>query len=227
MPIIVTVDLRHRFGPARDQGQRPTCLAFATSDAHASLRQEWEPLSCEYLFFKAQGRAGKPPTAGASLVTMLDALRFDGQPAEVDWPYLLESPNELSDWLPPDPVGPLYRRNGKRDEGNLSVLRKYLDAGVPIILMSYLSASFYRPTEEAVVAPAADEVPDHNARHAVIAVGYGSWNGQIAILVRNSWGANWGEKGYAWLTEAFLASRLFCAAILMESVDVSADPVAA
>jgi len=35
MAIDVVCDIRHRFGPARDQGMRPTCLAFAVSDAHA------------------------------------------------------------------------------------------------------------------------------------------------------------------------------------------------
>jgi hypothetical protein len=76
--ITVSVDLRPLFGPARNQGPRPTCLAFAASDAHAALRSGWAPLSCEYAFYHAQRRAGRPPSKGALLSSMLDAPRQDG-----------------------------------------------------------------------------------------------------------------------------------------------------
>jgi len=32
--------------------------------------------------------------------------------------------------------------------------------------------------------------------HAITAVGYGTENGKEYYLVRNSWGASWGDKGY-------------------------------
>jgi hypothetical protein len=53
--ITAAVDLRSLFGTARNQGSRPTCLAFAASDTHAALRSGWVPLSCEYAFYQAQG----------------------------------------------------------------------------------------------------------------------------------------------------------------------------
>ena len=225
--IDIVRDLRPLFGPARDQGARPTCLAFAASDTHAGLRDGWAPLSCEFAFYAAQKRAGRPPTSGALLSTMLDALRLDGQPDEKGWPYLAAVPADHRLWTPPATVGPLYGRNGQRDGTDLSSILAALDRDTPVLTLTMLSRSFFQPRGDGVVDPANDELPEPAQRHAVVAVGHGTVDGTPAILIRNSWGPGWGLEGHAWLTERFLAPRLFATANLTEEVDVSSHTAAA
>ncbi|BBB11078.1 C1 family peptidase [Sphingomonas sp. ID1715] len=225
--IDIVRDLRPLFGPARDQGARPTCLAFAASDTHAGLRDGWAPLSCEFAFHAAQKRAGRPPTSGALLSTMLDALRLDGQPDEKGWPYLAAVPADHRLWTPPATVGPLYGRNGQRDGTDLSSILAALDRDTPVLMLTMLSRSFFQPRGDGVVDPANDELPEPAQRHAVVAVGHGTVDGIPAILIRNSWGPGWGLEGHAWLTERFLAPRLFATANLTEEVDVSSHTAAA
>src|SRR5260221_6008018 len=225
--IAASVDLRLLFGPARDQGRRPTCLAFAASDAHAALRGRWAPLSCEYAFYQAQRRVGRPPSEGALLSSMLEALCEDGQPEENGWPYLAATPSDLASWAPPVEVGPLFRRAGEQSGPSLDQLVRELEQDRPVIVLLTLSRSFYSPTAQAVVDPANGEVPEPERRHAVVAVGHGTVDAQHAVLVRNSWGPRWGDTGHAWLTERFLGPRIFALAALMEDVDVSPRSVAA
>lgn len=225
--IVVYIDLRSEFGRARNQGPRPTCLAFATSDAHAGLRSGWAPLSCEYAFYHAQRRAGRPPRKGALLSSMLDVLREDGQPEESGWPYLPTTPTDLASWMPPATVGTLFGRSGEKAGASIDQIIDEMNKGRPVIVLLTLSPAFYKPTPQGVIHPAASEVPQPERRHAVIAVGHGTVDGHRAILVRNSWGEGWGDGGYGWLTEPFLGPRLFAAAKLTEEVDVSARPAAA
>jgi Papain family cysteine protease len=225
--IIASVDLRSHFGAIRDQGQRPTCMAFAASDAHAALRLGWEPLSCEYAFYHAQRRAKRPPNMGALLSSMLESIRQDGQPKEDGWPYLPATPTIGATWVPPTAVGPLFGRAGEKAIPTIDQVISELDGGRPVIVLTMLSGSFYSPTDEAVIHPALGEIPEPARRHAVIAIGHGTVDLHRAVLVRNSWGPRWGKDGYGWLTEPFLAPRMFASAILMEEVDVSAHSVAA
>lgn len=227
MNLIAVKDLCSQFGPARDQGARPTCLAFAASDAHAAMRDDWTPLSCEYAFFHAQRRANLPPTSGTRLSAMLETLREDGQPEEKDWPYLVALPATIAAWRPPATVGAIYGREGQTERPSLDHIIPWLDQDRPVIILTILSASFYNPTLDGVVDPQSDERPEPKLRHAVIACGHGTIDGRRALLVRNSWGPRWGRDGYGWLTETFLKPRIYNAAILMENVNVSADSAAA
>lgn len=225
--ISISLDLRSSFGTARDQGPRPTCLAFATSDTHAAIRGRWKPLSCEYAFYHAQRRAGRPPNTGALLSSMLEAIRHDGQPEEPGWPYLSTTPTNMASWMPPKEVGDLFGRNGTTSAHTTSQVIHELTLGRPVIILLMLSPSFFRPSNLGVIDPAPGEQPEPGQRHAVVAVGHGSVNGRIAILVRNSWGPMWGDAGYGWLTEQFFIPRIFAAATLLEETNVFANSNAA
>jgi Papain family cysteine protease len=220
------IDLRASFGPVRDQGARPTCLAFAASDVHAASRGPWRPLSCEFAFYHAQRRAGRPPSAGTTLSAMLMALKHDGQPLESEWPYLEKLPDDAGDYGPPA-VTALFRRDGEaRPEGFEEIVTR-LQAGQPPVVLMMISDAFYLPNEAGVVFASPGEGPDPARRHAVVAVGCGIAGGQNAILIRNSWGPDWGLNGHAWLAESFFAPRITRLAVLMENAHVPAPNLAA
>ena len=219
--ISIYCDLRSKLGIARDQGIRPTCLAFAATDCHAASRNNLTSLSVEYIFYHAQSRAGHPPSVGASLTMMLDALREDGQPIEADWPYLKALPGDLAKWKPPRDVGAIYRALGEKKGSGFDEIVRLLEAGVvPLVLMT-ISDAFYTPNTDGVVRGKAGERPDPSRRHATIAVGHGRLAAERVVLLRNSWGLGWGLAGHAWLPESFVAPRLTGVAVLRGINNVS------
>jgi hypothetical protein len=62
----------------------------------------------------------------------------------------------------------------------------------PLLVVLPVTAGFYAPTEGVVHDRGSDD-----GYHAVVLVGYD--HGREAFRLRNSWGATWGERGYAWL----------------------------
>lgn len=217
--VAVECDFKSLFGDVRDQGERPTCLAFAASDLHAALRAGWEPLSCEYAFYQAQRRSNRSPKVEARLSDMLDALQDNGQPQEEGWPYLAATPPDSTDWRPPKEVGEIYRCLGAIKPESVNEILQGLDQEKPIMVLMTLSYSFHSPPEGGVIQPQPGEQPVLAMRHAVVAIGHGVIDDERAILIRNSWGEDWGVGGYAWLTESFLAPRLMRLAALTKEIN--------
>jgi hypothetical protein len=212
MTITIAKDLRANFGPARDQDPRPTCMAFAASDAHAGVRPGWEPLSVEWAYYHALKREGARPHEGIRFGTMLATLRGDGQPVETHWPYINSMFTDFSTWTPPPSAASLFRRDNVPLAATVDDLFDRLDHDTPVLFTMSISPAFYLPDHHGVVAGNEPLMP--NRVHALVAVGHGYRGSDRFILVRNSWGVDWGLAGHAWVGTAYLKPRFLVAAVM-------------
>jgi hypothetical protein len=148
--------------------------------------------------------------------SMLKVLELDGQPYEAGWPYIPDPIIDLAAWKPPSGIALLFRRDGDFVPATVDEIVSKLDSGVPVLMSISVSDAFYMPGNDGVIDSA--EKPDPTRRHAVVAVGHGVRRSERVILIRNSWGPDWGIEGYAWLTEFYLTPRLRRAAILTKEL---------
>lgn len=209
----VEVTLAGEFCEIRDQGQRPTCVAFAASDLHAFSRSERTKLSVEYGYYHAVQRCAPPnPHLGVTLGAMSQALDHDGQPSEDGWPYLDVLPADLSTWKPPGTVGVVYQRRSTQKPLPADVAG-FIRKRIPALMGLTLTPSFFTPDKDGIVQENAGEIVV--GTHAVVVTGIGQWRGKQHFLIRNSWGRSWGAEGTAWISEEYLQRRLM-AVLLME-----------
>ena len=76
---------------------------------------------------------------------------------------------------------------------------------VPIVGLD-LNLAFWQPTAEMNII--FDSSGNSRGLHAVLVVGIAKDNTyEKLFLIRNSWGSNWGNNGYAWITKEYLLER--------------------
>lgn len=211
----ILVDLRMSLPYVRDQGLnqglQTACLAFATSDAHTHSRGDSALLSAGYLYSRARTRIPQPKlmeSTGLTLDAVSKTLELDGQPLEDDYPsttvedksFALPSSTQL--FKKPVDVGPHQLDN----------VFKFIESGRPTILCLDICRSFYSPEKETHLIQGTAGQPIIS--HAVLGVGIGELNEDRYLLVRNSWGARWGDTGHAWVAATYLKVRLWQLAVI-------------
>jgi len=207
----IVVDLRSEVPEIRDQGSRPTCLAFAASDAHSNFHNLKEHLSVEFLTYYGYKAAGHQNySSNLSVNAVINVLKNEGQPYETDWPY---NPQQTSPIIPPTNLSPIYNVDFiKNLTFSFADLKKDLDSRRAIVIGVETTESFYK-----TIAPphVIDDVGTTMALHAMVLVGYGNfYSGEVAFLAKNSWGKSWANNGYSWLTESYLQNKMILHMVL-------------
>lgn len=151
---------------------------------------------------------------GADLRTTFKALAKFGVPPEEVWPYDVskfdEEPSPFAYRLARPIPGMRYFRLDEpcADGAPLwQTITSFLASGFPIAFGFSVPKSL---TADANI-PYRPDLDQYRGGQAALAVGYRNHHfgrGQHALLIRNSWGSQWGDNGHGWLPAGFLFARL-------------------
>lgn len=244
------VDLREWCSPVEDQLTLGSCTANAAVGMaeYFQKRAYGNYIDGSRLFvYKATRKLMQSSgDSGAWLRSAMGALVLFGVPDEKYFPYTLDGETVNPDWdSEPDSFlyslanhysavnyfchDPLGKKISKEDV--LKTVKTYLAAGIPSMF-----GFFGFPSFEDSDSPGSIPYPCKNEQaewgHAVMAVGYddhklitNTRNQEAttgALLIRNSWGKEWGEEGYGWIPYAYVLDGLaedFWSILSMDWVD--------
>jgi hypothetical protein len=167
--------------PTLDQGAASSCAACICDGAliHAHVQGTQSPRLWSRLWAYWYGRADVMVDAGMQFSRVVSAIESFGLPAEDHWPY------DAAKVFDPPPLlaaQHAFDQRGKFKFHPLVRARECMAAlahGCPVV-------AGFRHT--------------FGGPHAVLLVGYDTSTEGVSFRVKNSWGEDFGEGGYVWLS---------------------------
>ena len=204
------VDLRSFMTSIESQGSSNSCVANAVAGAYEYLlKRHWgeEGYDVSRLFIYFNGRLEDEyiEDEGARIESVIEGLQRYGACSEATWPFDLDMINEEPSSEAYDEAAHFLIEDVSLVETELDAWKRCLADGYPIIFGLQLYSSFdshYR-RRGWVPEPSKSEMKraDH-AGHAMLCVGYSDKD--KVFIVRNSWGQDWGDKGYCYVPYTYL-----------------------
>ncbi|MGV3527096.1 MAG: C1 family peptidase [Candidatus Sericytochromatia bacterium] len=201
------VDLRRWASPIDDQADLGACTGFSIKAARELMliRDGQEPTTLSPLFiyyYERQREGTVDEDAGATIVSGMEVLKEIGVAREALWSYDPSNDNNPDTkekfQLPPSAEANQdagrYRVKGIRPLETLRAIRYALAHRSPVIIGIEVYEAFYE-TNGWLPRPNPKEASQGG--HAVTVVGYDDV--KEVLIVKNSWGPAWGDKGYFYL----------------------------
>lgn len=219
------MDLSDRCPPVYDQGQLGSCTANAIAGAiEFDQKKRFVPSRLFIYYNERQMEGTIDSDSGAQIRDGIKSVATLGAPPERLWPYDIstfkDQPSDAAFAAAKADLVVLYQRLIQ----DLDTMRGCLASGYPFVF----GFTVYQSFESAAVAKSGQlDMPKFNEKriggHAVMAVGYD--DSKRTFLIRNSWGTDWGKKGYftmpySYLTSAKLASDFWTIRSVDEGVTV-------
>lgn len=206
------VDLRPSLSPVVDQGQLGSCTANAIASGFREylLLKNGQPLtrlSRLFLYWYERYLEGTVnEDSGAMIRDGFKILQKIGVCPEEEYPYdihrFTETPTskEVQDSSP-------FRISSYHRVTTQAQLKASLAEGYPVVIGISVYDSF---ESEEVARTGMVPIPDKKREsylggHAVLVVGYKIINRKLHYIVRNSWGEDWGDKGYCYIPSTFFS----------------------
>lgn len=200
------VDLRPKLPPVYDQGDLGSCTANALVAAYQYDSPSFMGSRLFLYYNERKLENDIPDDAGALLSDGIKCLLKYGLCPETEWPYdipkfAVQPPNNCyTDAL-------IHRAVTVANIPNdLTTMKTILNTGFPFVAGIAIYSSF---ATASVAKTGMVPMPSRNDNllggHAVLVCGY---NDKISrFIVRNSWGPDWGDKGYFYLPYNYLTNK--------------------
>ncbi len=206
------IDRRDEQTPIFDQGPRGTCAACAVTSGHEWLRAK-EALSVEDAFHQGKRLDPWANQECTSVHHVLTGIEGPGQALEAAWPYGAPPYPALPPAASIDPTNrrPLPTPWRPQPFTSVGEMISIVEQHCVVLTLGFVPSAW--ENGGGIIDVQDDRTPQD--AHAVLAVGSGVRNGQTVIVIKNSWGADWGDGGYGYVTESY-ADRYLLAAHVME-----------
>ncbi|MDI1449087.1 C1 family peptidase [Polyangium sp. 6x1] len=208
------VDLRPFMSPIENQEETNSCAANATAGAYEYLVKRHlgdEAYDVSRLFIYYNGRAVDDPEniadEGSVLQSVIESLKKYGACSEETWAFDPGVVNEQPSDEAYQEASQFLIEDTELVPTDLDAWKTALAEGHPIIFGVKLFSSFDKhKTAGLVPVPTTRETGrESHGGHAMLCVGYS--DPDQVFIVRNSWGPEWGDKGYCYIPYRYLMNE--------------------
>ncbi len=212
------VDLRKYMTPIEDQGATMSCVANAVAGAYEYLAKmhtgENYDVSRLFIYYNGRylgtnGNQSAIKDSGSYIQKAIEGLKAYGACSENTYPFDEELINAAPHQQAYDEAAEFIVEDMAVVPTNLYAWKHALAEGYPIIFGINLYKSFDKQRQKGVVPmPSSTEASrESHGGHAMLAVGYADKD--RVFIVRNSWGEDWGDKGYCYIPYDYLINPKF------------------